>query len=69
MSMEKVVKRETDSRFKIVLAAAQRANELAAGAAPLVKTDSKKVSTIALKEFAEGKVRYEDTKKSKKVAG
>jgi DNA-directed RNA polymerase subunit omega len=69
MSIEKVVKREEDSRYKVVLAAAKRANELAAGAAPLVKSDSKKVSTIALQEFAQGKVRYEDVKKSKKAAG
>ncbi|MFA7002317.1 MAG: DNA-directed RNA polymerase subunit omega [Candidatus Omnitrophota bacterium] len=68
--IEKIMTPETGSRFKTVLAIAQRANELAAGAAPLVKCESKKVSTIAMKEFAEGKVRYEEIKpKSKKAAG
>jgi DNA-directed RNA polymerase subunit omega len=68
--MEKVIQKNEDSTYKIILAVAKRANELAAGAQPLVKTDSKKASTIALQEFAEGKVRYEEVKsKSKKTAG
>ena len=66
--LEKLIKTKDTSRFKLVLTAAARANELAQGAQPLVKSESKKVSTIALEEIAEGKVRYEETKpKSKKA--
>ncbi len=60
--LEKLVKKDQTSIFKLVLTAASRANELAQGAQPLVKTSSKKVSTIALEEIAAGKVRYEETK-------
>ena len=67
ISMEKVLNKEGSSVFKLTLAAAARANELAQGAQPLVKTTTKKVSTIALQEMATGKVRYEEIKpKSKK---
>ena len=54
------------SLFKLVLAAACRANELAQGAQPLVKSDSKKVSTIAMEEIAAKKVQYEEKTKGKK---
>lgn len=60
--LEKLVKKDQTSIFKLVLTAASRANELAQGAQPLVKTSSKKVSTVALEEIAAGKVRYEETK-------
>lgn len=60
--MEKLLRKET-SLFKLILAAAARANELAQGAQPLVQTPSKKVSTIALEEIAAGKVYYKETKK------
>ena len=55
------------SHYKLVLAAAQRANELAKGAHPLVVTKSKKPPVIALQEIAKGKVRCEekDTKAKK----
>ena len=67
---EKLVKGQDTSIYKLVLAAAARANELAQGAQPLVKCESKKVSTIALEEIAAGKVGYEETKpKGKKAAG
>ncbi len=66
--LEKLVTPEKPSIFKLVLAASQRANELAQGAQPLVQSDSKKVSTLALQEIAEGKVSYEETKsKGKKT--
>ena len=66
--LEKLIKGDKTSVFKIVLAAAARANELAQGAQPLIDADSKKVSTIALREIAEGKVSYEEIKpKSKKT--
>lgn len=60
--LEKLVRKDT-SIFKLILAAAARANELAQGASPLVQTSTKKVSTIALEEFAAGKVSYECVKK------
>ena len=60
--LEKLVKGDKTSVFKLVLAAAARANELAQGAQPLIQSESKKVSTIALQEIAEGKVSYEEVK-------
>lgn len=63
--LEKLVKEDKKSIFKMVLAAAARANELASGAQPLVQSESKKVSTIALQEIAEDKVSYEESGKSK----
>ncbi len=68
VSLEKSLKKSDASLYKIVLTAAARANELAQGAQPLVKTQSKKVSTIALEEIAAGKVRYEETKPKNKKA-
>ncbi len=65
--LEKLIRDEKTSTFKLVLAAAQRANELAQGAQPLVKSASKKVSTLALEEIADGKVFYEETKPKKKL--
>lgn len=67
--LEKLIKKDQTSLFKLVLTAAARANELAQGAQPLVKCDSKKVSTIALEEIAANKVRYEESKSKSKKAG
>lgn len=55
--LEKLTRKDT-SLYKLILAAAARANELALGAQPLIQTASKKVSTIALEELAAGKVSY-----------
>lgn len=66
VSLEKVLRKNELSIYKLTLTAAARANELAQGAQPLVKNTSKKVSTIALQEIADGKVRYEITKAGKK---
>lgn len=63
--LEKILKKDT-SLFKMILAAAARANELAQGAQPLVTTTSKKVSTIVLEEIAAGKVTYRERKSSAK---
>ena len=69
ISLEKLIKKPESSIFKLTLSAAARANELAQGAQPLIKTNSKKVSTIALEEIAGGKVYYEEVKsKSKKAS-
>ncbi|MBI3306546.1 MAG: DNA-directed RNA polymerase subunit omega [Candidatus Omnitrophica bacterium] len=58
--LEKLVTEKSSSLFKLVLLAAARANELAQGAQPLIKSESKKVSTIALQEIAGGVVYYEE---------
>ena len=61
-----ISKTENASVFKLTLTAAARANELASGAQPLVKSQAKKVTTLALEEMAAGKVSYEIKSKSKK---
>ncbi|MBN1688118.1 MAG: DNA-directed RNA polymerase subunit omega [Candidatus Omnitrophica bacterium] len=68
--IEKLLKHQSEpSLFRTVLTAAVRANQLAQGAQPLVKTDSKKVATIALEEVADGKVNYvEEKTKGKKAS-
>ena len=68
ISLEQLFKTPEASIYKTVLAAAARANELAQGAHPLIKTQAKKVTTVALEEFAARKVRYEETKPKKKAA-
>ena len=62
VSFERLYKEKKSSLYKLVLTAATRANELAQGAQPLVKTNSKKVSTIALREIQAEKVSYEQPK-------
>lgn len=70
IALEKILPAKNKSLYKTVLAAAARANELAQGAQPLIKTDSKKVSTIALNEMAAKKVSYVEIKaKGKKTLG
>lgn len=49
--------KQCPSLYKLVLGAAERANELNDGAEPLVKTQAKKVTTIALEEIVVGKVK------------
>lgn len=59
--------KNTSSHYKLVLAAAQRANELMKDGQAMVVTKSKKPAIIALEEMTKGKVRLEETKeKSKK---
>ena len=69
--LEKLVTQDQPSLYKLVLTAAARANELAQGAQPLITSETKKVSSVAIEEIAGGKVRYEnrESKKSKKSAG
>lgn len=67
--LEKLIDPQSDtSIYKLVLLAAKRANELAGGAQPLVKTDAKKAPTVALEEIGAHKVRYEVTKSKKSAA-
>jgi len=51
--------KQVDSRYKLTLVSAQRANELITGAPPLVEVKSKKPGVVALEEIAKAKVRYE----------
>ena len=49
-----------DSVYRLVIIASRRARQLGKGAKPLVKTNAKKPSTIALEEILAGRVSYED---------
>ncbi len=60
--LEDLMKR-ADSVYKLVILAARRATELNGGAPKLVESDSKRTSTIALEEVAQGKVGYKLSKK------
>ena len=67
--LQKLLKDKETSLYKLVIGSSLRANELMQGAQPLVKSDSKKVSIVALNEFSTGKVRYVESKsKSKKAS-
>lgn len=58
LSREKLAEK-VDSMYRLVLIAAARTKQLRKGAKRLVKTDTQKLSTIALEEVLAGKVRYE----------
>ena len=49
--------KKTDSIYKLVVLASKRAVELNAGAPTLVESDQEKVSSLALEEIAQGKVK------------
>ena len=49
------------SMYKLVILAVRRAKEIAEGAIPLVGSDHKKVTSIALEEIRQGKVFYKGT--------
>ena len=51
-------KSEIDSRFRLVVIAAQRAKELAFGAKPKVETKYTKIPTIAVEEALENKLEF-----------
>lgn len=52
------------SRYELVMVAAQRARDIAAGAHLCVERDNDKNSVVALREIAENKVSIEDLQKS-----
>ncbi len=54
------------NRFHLILAAARRARQLSMGSAPFVPMDNHKVTVVALREIAEGKV---DPKKLLQTTG
>lgn len=66
VALEDLLK-NTSSHYKLVLAAAQRANELMKDGQALVVTKSKKPAVIALEEMAKGKVRCEEDKELSKT--
>lgn len=54
--------KHVDNRFELVLLAAKRARQLAKGSAhPLVAEENDKPTVVALREFAEGYTRFEET--------
>jgi DNA-directed RNA polymerase omega subunit len=60
-----------DGRFRIIQIAAQRAKELAVGAAPRIKTKTRKVTTLALEETIANAVEFligDEAKKAKEDA-
>ena len=54
---------KAQSRYKLVTLAAKRAAELNQGATALVKTDSKKPTSIALEEIRAGRITLKIKKK------
>ena len=54
---EELLKR-CGSVYRLVILAARRAKELADGAPPLVETQQRKATSIALEEILQGKVLY-----------
>lgn len=50
---------KVDNRYTLVVEAAKRARQLVDGAPKLIKTDSEKPVSIAIREINEGKIRYE----------
>lgn len=55
-------------RYQLVMAASKRATQLAAGEPALVPSRAKKLSTLALEEIAQGKVKVMPRKKADKAA-
>jgi DNA-directed RNA polymerase subunit omega len=51
---------KVNSRFELVILAAQRARQLFKGAKPLIESDNREV-VVALREIAEGKVKKAET--------
>ena len=52
------------NRFHLTLAATYRARQLSAGASPMVEPNRDKVTVIALREIASGKIGAEVLKKN-----
>ncbi|MBN3039038.1 MAG: DNA-directed RNA polymerase subunit omega [Candidatus Omnitrophica bacterium] len=51
--------KKTNSMYKLVVLASRRATELNAGAPKLVAFDKEKVTSIALEEIAQGKIKLQ----------
>ena len=57
--------KNVSSYYRLVLVAAQRANELAKGVPAVVVSKSKKPPMTALEEIAKEKIRCEETKETR----
>jgi DNA-directed RNA polymerase subunit omega len=57
--------RKVESRFELVILAARRAKMIMRGAKPLVESDNRPIVS-ALREIAEGKVKFIDPKEKQK---
>jgi len=71
VAIEELLK-QCGSVYKLVILAAKRAKEIAEGAPPLVETDQRKATSIALEEILQGRVLYqaeEPTGTSKRSRG
>ena len=58
VSMEDLLKK-VDSVFKLTVLAARRAQQLNDGAAKLVESEASKISTVALEEIVQGKIKLQ----------
>lgn len=66
VALENLLDKSGDSIYKLVILASKRALEIAEGQPKLVEANSStKPSSVALKEIAEGKVRYQKIKSGK----
>lgn len=64
ISRDELLAQTDTSVYKLVILATKRALEIAEGAPQLVEADGNvKPTTIALREIAEGKVKYKEPKK------
>jgi len=64
-------KAKVDGRYRLVMIASQRAKELSLGVKPKIQTKSKKVTSVALEEAAQGKLEFlvgEEAVKAKEEA-
>jgi len=54
---------DIDSKYRMIILAAQRSKQIQRGASPRVEMDTRKhkPTRIALKEIGEGKIRFETT--------
>ena len=57
VAIEELLKR-CGSVYRLVILAAKRAKEISEGAPPLVETNQRKITSIALEEILQGKVLY-----------
>lgn len=67
--LEKILAKN-NSLYRLVMAASERVTQLSQGAEPLVAVECKKLTSLALREIAEGQVDFkgveEPSKKSRK---
>lgn len=52
--------KKTDSKFKLVIATAKRARQIASGSEKLTDKDEESAVTLAANEIAEGKIKIEE---------